>query len=214
MGLDVTLMSVKKILSDEKRAQDHKAFLKQTGFSMPAGSDEEYNYSEQIGPYAVFHHLWRYASYLEVAGQPPTEPGTHPLDDPMYLDASGRPETKFDQLLRHPEDYGYYYPIDFPKILMVTQEVENKGGGFLKKMFGGAAPAPGKPVAFGSSVKLEKELLEINKFLNVPVRDESPSKTYEDGIHGDEWGDEKWSWCVLYFMCRKSIEHGQIMVFE
>ena len=214
MGLDVTLMSVKKILADEKRAREHNAFLKQNGLQMPAGSDQEYGYTEQVGPYAVFHHLWRYAAYLEVQGKPPREPGTHPLDDPNYLEAMKRPETKFDQLLRHPEDYGYYYPIDFPKIIVVTPEAEAKGG-FFKKVFGGGGSSdPVKPVSFGSAVQLERELLEINKFLNVPVRDESPSATYEDGIHGDEWGDEKWSWCVLFFMCKKSIEHGQIMVYE
>src|SRR5262245_33474998 len=117
MGLDVTLMSVQKILADEKRGREHTAFLKQTGFSMPAGSEQDYGYSEQIGPYAVFHHLWRYAAYLEVQGKPPREPGTHPLDDPAYHEAMARPQTKFDHLLRHPEDYGYYYPIDFPSII-------------------------------------------------------------------------------------------------
>lgn len=212
MGLDVTLMSVKKILADEKRGGEHRAFLKQTGLSMPPGNDAELGLTEQIGPYAVFHHLWRYAAYLEVQGQPPGEPGTHPLDDPAYQEAIARPETRFDHLLRHPEEYGYYYPIDFPKLITVTPAPESKG--FLKKIFGGGASTPQSPIAFGSAVQLQKELLEINRFLNVPVRDESPSQTYEDGIHGDEWGDEKWSWCVLYFMTRKAIEHGQIMVYE
>jgi len=69
-------------------------------------------------------------------------------------------------------------------------------------------------VSFGSAIQLQKELKVINEFLKVPVRDEVPSRTYEDGIHGDEWGDEKWTWIVLYFMSRKAIEHGQIAVFE
>lgn len=212
MGLDVTLMSVNKILADEKRGAEHRTFLKQTGFTMPQGSDEDLGLSEQIGPYAVFHHLWRYAAHLEMNNKPPTEPGTHPLDDPAYLQAMAKPETRFDQLLRHPEEYGYYYPIDFPKIITVTPVVESKG--FFKKMFGGSAGEAAKPVAFGSAVQLQRELVAINEVLKVPVRDESPSETYEDGIHGDEWGDEKWSWCVLYFMTRKAIEHGQIIVYE
>lgn len=212
MGLDVTLMSVKKILADEKRGAEHRAFLKQTGLTMPPGTDTELGLTEQIGPYAVFHHLWRYAAYLEVENKRPQEPGTHPLDDPIYHQAIARPETRFDHLLRHPEEYGYYYPLDFPKIVNVTLVAESKG--FFKKMFGGGSDSSGAPVAFGSAVQLQKELLQINEFLGVPVRDESPSSTYEDGIHGDEWGDEKWSWCVLYFMTRKAIEHGQIMVYE
>lgn len=210
MGLDATLMSVNRLLKDEKRAGEHHAFLKQTGFSMPAGSDQEFGYNEQIGPYAVFHHLWRYAANLDVNGQPPSEPGTHPLDDPAYRAAMAKPQTKFDHLLRHTEEGGYYYPIDFPKIVQVTPQQET---GFLKKMFGGSKP-PATPVDFGSAPALIRELEEINRFLGVPVRDEAPSQTYEDGIHGDEWGDEKWSWVVLYFMCRKAVEHGQIVVFE
>jgi hypothetical protein len=210
MGSDITLMPLNRLLKDERRAGEHNAFLKQTGFKMPNGSSEDFGYTEAIGPYAVFHHLWRYAAYLEVKGEPPLEPGTHPLDDPIYHEAVSRPQTKFDQLFRHPEDYGYYYPIDFPKIIQVTQQQES---GFFKKMFGGSKEQP-KPVAFGSAVALVRELEEINKALGVPIRDESPSKTYEDGIHADVWGDEKWTWVVLYFMSKKAVEHGQIVVFE
>jgi hypothetical protein len=205
-------MSVKRILGDEQRAREHNAFLKQTGFAMPPGSDEDFGYTEQVGPYAVYHHLWRYAAYLEVQGQPPADPGTHPLDDPMYREAMSRQETRFDHLLRHTEEGGYYYPIDFPKIITVKPAVESKG--LLKKMFGGGGGAPAQEAVFGSAQRLQAELQAINEFLKVPVRDEAPSATYEDGIHGDEWGDEKWSWCVLYFMSRKALEHGQIMVFE
>lgn len=210
MGLDVTLMSVKKILESEKRAQEHESFLKQTGFTLPPGVDEDFHYSEQIGPYAIFHHLWRYAAHLEINGKPPAEPGTHPLDDPIYQRAIEKPETRFDQLLRHSDDLGYYYPIDFAKMVEVTPQVES---GFMKKLFGKKAE-PVKPVSFGSAIRLKEELLAINEFLGVPVRDEVPSETYADGVHGDEWGDEKWTWVVLFFMSRKAIEHGQIVVFE
>lgn len=211
MGLDVTLMPLRRILSDEKRAVEHYTFLKQTGFQVPNGSEEDFHYSEQVGPYAVFHHLWRYAAHLEINGTPPSEPGTHPLDDPVYQIAMEKPETRFDQLLRHSEENGYYYPIDFPKVFQVTPEVSQ--GGFLKKMFGGPKSTP-TPVSFGSAMRLQAELMEMNRFLKVPVREEVPSETYADGIHGDEWGDEKWSWVVLYFMSKKAIQHGQIVVFE
>jgi hypothetical protein len=147
---------------------------------------------------------------LEINGKPPAEPGTHPLDDPMYQKAIEKPETKFDQLLRHSDDLGYYYPIDFPKMVNVIPETES---GFMKKLFG-KKPEPPKPITVGSAIQLNKELLAINEFLKVPVRDEVPSDTYADGVHGDEWGDEKWTWVVLYFMSRKAIEHGQIVVFE
>jgi hypothetical protein len=210
MGLDVTLMPVKKLLADEKRAAEHNAFLKQTGLTLPPGSEEDFHYSEQIGPYAVFHHLWRYAAHLEINGKPPAEPGTHPLDDPIYQKAIQKPETRFDHLLRHSDDLGYYYPIDFPKIVEITPQVES---GFMKKLFGKSSE-PAKPASYGSATRLNQELLAINEFLGVPVRDEVPSDTYADGVHGDEWGDEKWTWVVLYFMSRKAIEHGQIMVFE
>lgn len=213
MGLDVSLMPLKKIMQDEKRSAEHNAFIKQTGFTLPPGKDEDFHYSEQIGPYAVFHHLWRYAAHLEIRGEPPPEPGTHPLDDACYQQAITKPETRFDQLLRHSDDHGYYYPIDFPKIIPVTPQTTNQGG-FLKKMFGSGSKVESAPITFGSAIRLNKELLEINEFLQVPVRDEVPSETYEDGIHGDEWGDEKWTWVVLYFMSRKAIEHGQIVVFE
>ena len=213
MGLDVTLMPVQKILQDPKRSAEHNTFLKQTGFTLPAGSDKDFYYSEKIGPYAVFHHLWRYAAHLEIRGEPPTEPGTHPTDDPCYQQAIAKPETRFDQLLRHSDDTGYYYPIDFPRVLTVTPETQNQGGLF-KKIFGGGSKETAVPATFGSAIRLLDELLEINKFLNVPVREEVPSETYEDGIHGDEWGDEKWTWVVLYFMSRKAVEHGQIVVFE
>ncbi|HET6267009.1 MAG TPA: hypothetical protein VFG11_04760 [Acidobacteriota bacterium] len=212
MGLDVTLMPLSKLLQAEKRAAEHNAFIKQTGFTLPKGSDQDFGYTEQIGPYAVFHHLWRYAAHLEIDGKPPLEPGTHPLDDPMYQKAIAKPETRFDQLLRHGDDDGYYYPIDFPKILNIAPEAASSG--LFKKMFGGGQKTEARPVTFGSAVQLHKELLAINEFLKVPIRDESPSETYADGIHGDDWGDEKWTWCVLYFMAKKAIEHGQIMVFE
>jgi hypothetical protein len=212
MGLDVTLMPVSKLLKDEKKGVEHQAFLKQTGFSMPAGEDQDYGYTEQIGPYAVFHHLWRYAAHLEINGKPPAEPGTHPKDDPAYLAAIQKPATRFDHLLRHSDDTGYYYPIDFPKLLEIS--IQTSSGGLFKKIFGGSSGAPANVVSIGSAIQLQKELLEINRFLNVPVRDEVPSETYADGIHGDEWGDEKWTWVVLYFMSKKAIEHGQIMVFE
>jgi hypothetical protein len=211
MGLDVTLMPLKKILGDPKRQSEHEAFLKQTGVNLPPGSDEDFGYTEQVGPYAIFHHLWRYAAHLEMSGKPPSEPGTHPLDDPYYQQAIQKPRTQFDHLLRHSDDYGYYYPVDFDRPLEITVQAE--GGGFLKKIFGGSKPAA-NPVSFGSAIQLHKELIAINEFLQVPVRDEAPSQTYEDGIHGDEWGDEKWTWVVLYFMSRKAIEHGQIVVFE
>ncbi len=210
MGLDVTLMPVNKILSDPKKASEHNAFLKQTGLALAPGSDEDLGYTEQVGPYAVFHHLWRYAANIEIKGKPPDEPGTHPLDDPSYQEAIKKPQANFHHLLHHSDDYGFYYPIDFPMPLEITPQVE--AGGFLKKLFGGKTEPT--PVSFGSAVRLNKELLAINEFLKVPVRDEPPSKTYEDGIHGDEWGDEKWTWVVLYFMSRKAIEHGQIVVFE
>jgi hypothetical protein len=213
MGLDVTLMPVQRILNDSKRAIEHNAFLKQTGLSMPNGSTQDFGYTEKIGPYAVFHHLWRYAAHLEIRGEPPAEPGTHPLDDSCYQQAIAKSETKFDQLLRHSDDTGYYYPIDFPKVVTVTPDAPNQGG-FMKKLFGGGPKETFQPVTVGSAVGLLNELMEINKFLQVPVRDEVPSETYEDGIHGDEWGDEKWTWCVLYFMSRKAVEHGQIVVFE
>jgi hypothetical protein len=178
---------------------------------MPPGSDQDFGYTEQIGPYAVFHHLWRYAAYIEIKGQPPDEPGTHPLDDPVYKEAAAKPKTRFDHLLRHSEEYGYYYPIDFPDLLQITIEPEKR---IFKKLFGGGAEKNPKPVSFGSAYRLRQELLEINEFLRVPIRDEVPSETYADGIHGDPWGDEKWTWVVLYFMSRKAIEHGQIVVFE
>lgn len=212
MGLDVTLMPLKKVLADEKRAAEHNAFLKTTGLSLPTGSDQDFGYSEQIGPYAVFHHLWRYAAHLDINGKPPLDPGTHPLDDPNYQKAIAKPSTRFDQLLRHSDDNGYYYPVDFEKMYSITPEA--KTGGFFKKMFGGGSAEAPQPITFGSATRLLQELTAINEFLKVPVRDESPSETYADGIHGDEWGDEKWSWCVLYFMCRKAVEHGQIVVFE
>ena len=140
---------------------------------------------------------------LEIRGEPPTEPGTHPTDDPCYQQAIAKPETRFDQLLRHSDDTGYYYPIDFAKVLTMTPEV--KTGGFMKKIFGEAL----KETVHLSTLVLRFDcwmnLLEINEFLKVPVRDEVPSETYEDGIHGDEWGDEKWTWCVLYFMTRKPL---------
>ena len=210
MGLDVTLMPLKKILADSKRSSEHNAFLRKTGVNMPSGSDQDFGYSEQIGPYAIFHHLWRYAANLEINGKPPAEPGTHPLDDPFYQQAIQKPETRFDHLLRHSDDYGYYYPIDFERPLEIAATEE--GEGFLKKLFSSKSKV--LPVSFGSAIRLQKELLEINEFLGVPIRDEAPSQTYEDGIHGDEWGDEKWTWVVLYFMSRKAIEHGQIVVFE
>lgn len=211
MGLDVTLMPLKKILENSQRSSEHEAFLRKVGATMPSGSDEDLGLTEQIGPYAIFHHLWRYAAHLEMNGKPPDEPGTHPLDDPFYQEAIAKPQTKFDHLLRHSDDYGYYYPIDFANPVEISPEPER--GGFLKKLFAGSKPEV-KPVSFGSAVRLLQELTAINEFLRVPVRDEPPSKTYEDGIHGDEWGDEKWTWIVLYFMSRKAVEHGQIVVFE
>ena len=212
MGLDVTLMPLKKILGHPKRSSEHNTFLKQMGLTMPSGSDQDFGYTEQVGPYAIFHHLWRYAAHIEVNNKPPAEPGTHPLDDPCYQEILGKPQTRFDHLFRHSDDYGYYYPIDFdpPQEIAPAQE----SGGFLKKLFGGGQKPAAQTVSFGSAVRLLNELLEINRHLNVPVRDEAPSQTYEDGIHGDEWGDEKWTWVVLYFMSRKAIEHGQIVVFE
>jgi hypothetical protein len=211
MGLDVTLMPLKKILGDAKRSSEHASFIKQTGLSSPNGSDEDFGYTEQVGPYAIFHHLWRYAAHLEVNGKPPAEPGTHPLDDPFYQQAIKKEKTRFEHLLRHSDDYGYYYPIDFERPHQIIAEMPSEG--LFKKLFGGQK-APTTPVSFGSAIRLQKELLEINEFLKVPVRDEAPSQTYEAGIHGDEWGDEKWTWVVLYFMSRKAIEHGQIVVFE
>jgi hypothetical protein len=210
MGLDVTLMPLKKILGDPKRKAEHDAFLAQTGLKFESGSDQDFGYSEQVGPYAVFHHLWRYAAHLEINGKPPDEPGTHPLDDACYQQVIKKDRTQFDHLLRHSDDYGYYYPIDFDRPLEVTPQAE--GGGFFKKLFGGSKPMAS--VSFGSAIQLHKELTAINEFLKVPVRDEVPAQTYEDGIHGDEWGDEKWTWIVLYFISRKAIEHGQIVVFE
>jgi hypothetical protein len=211
MGLDVTLMPLKKILDSAKRSSEHTAFLAKTSLKMPAGSDVDLGLTEQVGPYAIFHHLWRYAAHLEINGKPPDEPGTHPLDDPLYQQAMRRDRTRFDHLLRHSDDYGYYYPIDFDRPEEITAPAES--GGFFKKLLKGSGPEI-KPVSFGSAVRLQQELAAINEFLGVPVRDESPSQTYEDGIHGDEWGDEKWTWVVLYFMSRKAIEHGQIVVFE
>ena len=210
MGLDVTVMPLKKILHDPKRSAEHQAFMKQTGFALPAGSEEDLHLSEQVGPYAVFHHLWRYAAHLEVNGKPPAEPGTHPLDDTAYQQTVQKTTTRFEHLLRHSDDYGYYYPIDFPSPLQLTPAEQDTG--FFKKLFGNQEPV--KPVSFGSAIRLQKELLEMNNFLKVPIRDESPSETYADGIHGDEWGDEKWSWVVLYFMSKKAVENGQIVVFE
>jgi hypothetical protein len=210
MGSDITLMPPSKLMADLKRAAEHRAFLQQTGLTMPRGSDEDFGYTEQIGPYAVFHHLWRYAAYIEIRNQPPAEPGTHPLDDPVYQEAIQKPKTRFEHLLRHSEEYGYYYPIDFPDPLQIAVKEE---AGFLKKLFGGNA-AQNTPISFGSAQQLQRELLAINEFLGVPVRDESPSETYADGIHGDPWGDEKWTWVVLFFMSRKALEHGQIVVFE
>ena len=211
MGLDVTLMSEDRLLSDQKRALEHRNFLQKTGLTLPHGSEEDLGLTEQIGPYAVFHHLWRYAAHLEIHGQPPSEPGTHPKDDPAYLEAMEKPTTRFDHLLRHSDDYGYYYPIDFADPVNLILDTSEKG--FLKKLFG-STPSAAPPVSFGSAIRLKKELEEINQFLQVPVRDEVPSQTYENVIHGDEWGDEKWTWVVLFFMCRKAIEHGQIVVFE
>lgn len=210
MGLDVTLMPVSKLLQKEKRSMEHRSFLETSGLKLPAGSDQDFGYTEQVGPYAVYHHLWRYAAHLEVNGTPPDEPGTHPLDDPIYQTAIEKEKTKFEHLFRHSEEYGYYYPIDFEKPLKITPVVKT---GFLQKIFGGNKEAV-VPVSFGSAVRLHQELLTINEHLKVPVRDEMPSQTYEDGIHGDEWGDEKWTWVVLFFMCKKAIEHGQIVVFE
>ena len=211
MGLDVTLMPLNKILGSPKRSSEHAAFLRKIGLTMPVGNDADLGLTEQVGPYAIFHHLWRYAAHLEMNNKPPEEPGTHPLDDPLYQQAMQKSYTRFDHLLRHSDDYGYYYPIDFERPEEIIAEAE--GGGFFKKLFKDSGPKP-TPVSFGSAVRLQQELLTINEFLGVPVRDEAPSQTYEDGIHGDEWGDEKWTWVVLYFMSRKAIEHGQIVVFE
>jgi hypothetical protein len=210
MGSDITLMPLQKLLKDDRRASEHRAFLKHTGLVVPVGDEQDYGYTEQIGPYAVFHHLWRYAAYLEIKNEPPPEPGTHPLDDPVYQQAVATRKTRFEHLLRHSEEYGYYYPVDFADPLDIVVQQDS---GFLKKFLGGSKDE-NKPVSFGSAIQLHKELLAINEFLRVPIRDEVPSQTYADGIHGDPWGDEKWTWVVLFFMSRKAIEHGQIMVFE
>ena len=127
------LMPVQRILSDPKRSIEHNAFLKQTGLTLPKGSSQDFGYTEKVGPYAVFHHLWRYAAHLEIRGEPPTEPGTHPKDDSCYQQAMAKPETRFDQLLRHSDDTGYYYPIDFRNVFTITPETQNQGG-FMKKI--------------------------------------------------------------------------------
>src|SRR3990172_3993289 len=150
MGSDITLMPLSKLLKDPKRTLEHEAFLQQTGLVMPSGSDQDFGYNEQIGPYAVFHHLWRYAAYIEIQHQPPAEPGTHPLDDPVYQQAIQKPKTRFEHLLRHSEEYGYYYPIDFPDPVQVSVKTES---GFFKKIFGGNTPE-GPPVSFGSAQQL------------------------------------------------------------
>lgn len=162
-------------------------------------------YSEQIGNYNLIHHLRRYAAHIDINGKPPENSCEleDASDDKLLLKIYDEEvKTKFPHLIDHSDCDGYYIPCDFPKPLWIKPSeigMDENDDDIL--------------ISVGSSICLLKELLEINKFLNIPITELEDLDKYAEQILDDDWEFVKWSWAVLHYMCQKCTQLHQPIIF-
>lgn len=233
MGLDISVGSLKYYILDHEddckncqseerkcQQQEYEATLKiikdkikaQTG-TIPEWSEEEsdeYDESKvgiRVGSYTLMHYLRRYAAHVEFNKQPP-EPCREcdPTQDQLLLDIyDGKRTTSFLHLIDHSDCNGYYIPCDFETPLWIDPlefgvEQEDELVEFL---------------SVGSTIKLQQELLEINKYLGIDLnKTVKDIYEYAEDIEGTDYEVEKWCLCILYKMCLTSVELKLPIVFS
>ena len=162
--------------------------------------------------YSGLHYLRRIAAHLLISGVVPNPCLDQPTHDSIYSkcydniatmqDARSPMEKRFDHLLRHSDNQGFYLPIKFDEVLVDSDETGIEG------------------VAVGSSITLERECTMLAHALNLPT-EMDPADTFSDDIfetQGQGTGWEKYgiesSTCILLLnAARHSIMTGAALVF-
>lgn len=178
-----------------------KAVEKQTG-KLPEwkeGKAPEDDISLALGGWSNLAQFQRYAAYLAIKGVPPDAPvSDDDLETDEYLMRYSTPteETlpkeepvKFRHLLMT-GNIIYYVPLEFSEELIIIEEGSDE------------------ITSAGSSYRLYQELEEINKHLQMPgdygeLGDEEAWKFYDN--EDDPWRFVNWTWIVLHWMARESI---------
>jgi hypothetical protein len=167
-------------------------------------------WSWQVFPPNGIAYLQRLAVYLWQREEWP-EPGTEDMGNPLqdediedeYMDCyleESEPNSKgqrFNHLVCHPCRSGFWLPVDFDEVI-----VEEMGDGKEQ---------------FGSSIRLEQEVMEIARLLGLPLDLDPRTREVENAtrfaprnseVLWERYGIEAYSCLLLYHAARASRELG------
>jgi hypothetical protein len=179
----------------------------------PADLDAEQAVCFDMYGYVGLHYLRRVAAHLALGEGPPPPGDEEAARDPVLQDyyklfdenfAQGEAAgMRFQHLIFHSDDRGYYVPVDFPEVLVADPSLGIEGD------------------AVGSSHRLLEECLELAGALGLPddldsESDEVLEAAENQGGGGEGWrayGVESYTCLVLIEACRASLATGAAVVF-
>lgn len=176
--------------------------------------------AEMFG-YSGLHRLRRLAAYIDSGLELPGPGGIHSSKDETleayFDDVIGKRtgfigllirrkkkfRREFDHLIVHSDAEGFYLPVDFPNVLIASDDIEVPGG------------------MVGSVPRLLSECERLARILNIPSSLTSDSEelwdaadTQGDGdVLWEQYGVESFTCVALNEACRRSIETGAAIVF-
>lgn len=213
----------KEILEINESDKEQKAWIKQlkkavlqgikkqTGqkTEWAEGAEPDQQVGEELGGWGNLIQLQRYAAHIDFTGRPPEAPVENEYldNDEMLLrfreavDAKSKlkiSELRFCHLIMI-RDQPYFIPVDFPEPIHVEVEEERD------------------VISVGSSYRLLFELEELNKHLSIPgdygqLGEGAAWEFYDD--EKDSWRFVKWTWIVLHWLARESIDRKLCIYFE
>jgi hypothetical protein len=187
------------------------AIEKQTGIKREwsEGVEPEQQIGQELGSWSNLLQLQRYAAHMHFTGRPPESPaGDDDLDDDEYL-IRYRQATEDDSTWEYKNlafrhlivtgDEMWFVPIDFPDPLLIEENDKEDS------------------ISVGSSYRLISELDTINKALLMigdygQFGEEEAWKVYEN--EEDPWRFVKWSWIVLHWLARESVNRKLCIYLE
>lgn len=110
------------------------------------------------------------------------------------------PETRFPHLVHHPDDSGFYVPVDIPEPVAFEATIAGEDDPIF--------------VALGSSKRLLSELDALNEHLRMPGDAGTLTEQELDrAVSSHKWPTAAYAWSVLRLYARESSEKFLFVVF-
>jgi hypothetical protein len=185
-------------LYEQILAQLSESGVKICGFRLSTADEEEF--LQQIGHYSSLQLLRNFAAHLAAHGVPPAQSHEFVIGPELSQMYNGqRGFEPFAHLIDHSDADGYYLPIDFSQ--PIHFEAESPANGHTFK------------VDVGSCQALLRELDELNEYLRMPGDYGELggfSELYEL-THEGKFGAERWSWAVMRWLARESVDRNLLL---